>query len=251
MKKTTLCWEVMLGALLLTISSSVWGYEVISVKNGGMIKGEVKFQGEPPPTKPHELTKNRKFCGSVPDETYIIGSGKGIKNVVVTITNIEKGKDLDKKAEVLIDNVKCRFVPHVQVMVKGQKVKIKNSDSILHNTHPYLVKKPRNRTIVNLALPIQGQVIDATKRFRRRTRKERDSVIRIKCDAHDWMLGWVHVYEHPYFAVTDENGAFTIADVPPGKYKLRAWHEALGTVEKEISVSASGEVAVSFKLSKK
>ncbi|MFQ5851234.1 MAG: carboxypeptidase regulatory-like domain-containing protein [Candidatus Binatia bacterium] len=245
-----LCRKVILGAFFLVISCPLWGYEVINVKNGGRIEGKVNFAGKPPATKPLQVNKNKDFCGSVPDETYIIGPGKGIKNVVVAITNVEKGKDLGQKATVLIDNVKCRFVPHVQVMVKGLKVKIRNSDSILHNTHPYLVKQPRNRTIVNLALPIQGQVIDITKRLRRKMRKEREGIIRIKCDAHEWMLGWVHVYEHPYFAITDEKGVFTIADVPPGKYKLRAWHEALGEVESEVSVPASGEVAVNFRFSK-
>ncbi len=249
--KKALCWEVILGVFLLAISSPLWGYEGVKVTNGGTIKGEAKFVGEPPATKNFEITKDRSFCGSVPDQTYVIGPGKGIKNVVVAITNIEKGKAVEKKAQVMVDNVKCLFTPRVQALVKGQKVKIKNSDPILHNTHPYLVKKPRNRTIVNLALPIQGQTIDITKRLRRRIRKERQAVIQIKCDAHEWMASWVHIYEHPYFALTDEKGAFTIPDVPPGKYKLRAWHEALGEIEKEISVPASGEVAANFEFSKK
>ncbi len=127
---------MILGAFLLTISCPLWGYEAINVANGGTIKGVVKFVGEPPPTKPLEITKDRNFCGSVPDETYIIGPGKGIKNVVVTITTVEKGKAFDKNVSAVIDNIKCRFVPRVQAMVKGQKVKIRNSDSILHNIHP-------------------------------------------------------------------------------------------------------------------
>ncbi|MFQ5683700.1 MAG: carboxypeptidase regulatory-like domain-containing protein [Candidatus Binatia bacterium] len=251
MKKKTLGLEVILGAFLLTIFSSAWGYEVIKVKKGGLIKGQVKFVGKPSPAKPPKITKDQKFCGKVPDETTIVGPGKGIKNVVVAIVNVEKGKAFDKKVTALIDNNKCRFAPHVQAIAKGQRIKIRNSDPLLHNTHPYLVKKPRNKTIVNLALPIQGQVIDITRRLSRKMRKDREDIIRIKCDAHEWMLGWLHVYDHPYFAVTDKKGTFSITNVPPGKYKVRAWHEALGQVEKDISIPASGKVSVKFKFSKK
>ncbi len=249
--KNSLCWGVIAGVLLLTLYSSVWGYEATKVTNGGTIKGEVKLTGAVPPAKTLKITNDRSFCGDVPDETYVIGANKGVKNVVVAITNVEKGKAADKKVHTVVDNVKCRFAPRVQALMKGQKVKIKNSDPILHNTHPYLVKKPRNRTIVNLALPNKDQVIDITRRLKRKVKKEHQAVIRIKCDAHEWMLGWVHVYEHPYFAITDEKGSFSISDVPSGKYKLRAWHESLGEVKQEITVSASGKVVANFEFSKK
>lgn len=249
--KKVLSLEAILGVFLLAISNPAWGYEAVQVTNGGTIQGEVKFVGSPPPAKSLEITKDKAFCGSVPDERYVVGSNKGIKNVVVAITGIEKGKAAETKAEAVVNNVKCRFSPRVQAIVKDQRVKIKNSDPILHNTHPYLVKEPKSRTIVNLALPNKDQVIDITRRLKRSVEKEPQAVVRIKCDAHEWMVGWLHVYEHPYFAVSDEKGAFTITDIPPGKYKIRAWHEALGEVEKEVSVPPSGKAAANFEFAKK
>lgn len=249
--KQSLYWKAILAVFFLFTSYPLWGYEVIKVTNGGKIKGEIKFAGEPPAAKALKITKDQDFCGKVPDETYVIGPNKGIKNVVVAVTNIGKGKAFDEKVTALIDNNRCRFVPHVQAVSKAQKIKVKNSDPVLHNTHPFLVQQPGERTIVNLALPNQGQVIDITKRLVGKLQNESEGIIRIKCDAHEWMLGWVHVHEHPYFAVTDEKGGFTIGDIPPGKYKLRAWHEALGRAEKEISVPASGEVTINFEFSRK
>jgi hypothetical protein len=127
-------------------------------------------------------------------------------------------------------------MPHVQVIQSGP-LDVVNSDPILHNTHGFYGR----RTAFNLALPNQGQTI--------MTELERPGMVRVECDAHGWMLAWVYVADSPYYAVTAEDGAFTITDIPPGDYNLVAWQEFTGPVETNVTVAAgqTSEVAIEIK----
>ena len=89
---------------------------------------------------------------------------------------------------------------------------------MLHNTHGYYGK----RTAFNLALPNQGQRIP--------TELTRPGTVRVDCDAHGWMEGWIYVVDNPYYAITGADGKFTITDVPPGNYKLVAVQPFTGPV---------------------
>jgi hypothetical protein len=116
---------------------------------------------------------------------------------------------------------------------------INNRDGILHNIHTYSSKnKP-----VNLAQPKFKKTI--SQQF------EQPEFIKVSCDAHTWMNGWVVVQEHPYYAVTDENGNFKLTDVPPGDYELKVWHETLGEKSQKVSVKAKAESKAAFELAKK
>jgi hypothetical protein len=109
-------------------------------------------------------------------------------------------------------------------------LEVVNSDPVLHNTHGF----QESRTVFNLALPNKGQRIKQTLR--------RAGVIEVMCDSHDWMNGWVVVLDHSYFAITGQDGTYEIPDVPPGTYKLTAWHEKLGRQQQQVTVAA-GKVA--------
>ncbi len=211
-------------------------YEEVEVTNGGTIVKEVLFTGQVPAQGTLAVTKNQESCGeSKPDESLIVGPNKGVKNAVVTIENIAKGKKIDKTATPYLDNNGCRFIPHVQAVNVGAVLEIRNSDPILHNTHSFL----KGSTVFNLALPLKGQKV--------RKPLRRPGLIDVKCDAgHTWMSAYILVAENPYFAVSDDAGKFEIKDVPPGKYKLKAWHEKLGTEIAEVEVEAGKESKVSF-----
>ncbi len=241
--------------LILALGANLaWGYEVVEVKDGGTLTGTVKFLGEPPKQAPIPVKKNRDLCGeTVPSEALVLGPDKGVKHAVVWIEGISKGKKPDA-TEVVVDNVKCLFDPHVAAVAVGGKAAVKNSDPILHNTHSFLEKV----TVFNLALPNQGQLIDITRRLKK------PGIVDIQCDAHTHMRAWLVVREDPYFAVTDGSGAFKITDVPPGKYKVTAWHESWKVVgqdkdgrpiydkpvmtTKEVTIPAKGEAKVEFEL---
>ena len=162
-----------------------------------------------------------------------------VQNVVACCTGGGGKKVEAGPAE--IDNKNCTFVPHVQAAMKGSKLTVANTDPILHNTHAYINK---TETVFNLALPLQNQKIPKT--------SKKPGIIDIKCDAgHTWMSAYIVVTENPYFAVTDEKGHFSIKDIPSGTYKVRTWHEELGTQEKEVTITAKGEAKITFdKLSK-
>jgi plastocyanin len=209
-------------------ATSAWAYEGGTVSNGGTIKGTVKVTGTIPQDPTIDVTKDQAVCGEkLPRQKYVISPDGGVKNVVVFIENIEKGKPIPDEP-VVIDNKKCAFHPHVQVGVVGQKMSVQNDDPMLHNTHMYLDKK----TMFNAALPFQGAKIPKP--------IKKTGLISIECDVHSWMQGYLMVSENPYITVTDENGSFTISDVPPGTYEIEVWHEAFGKQEHKVTVDANG-----------
>jgi len=216
--------------LVLLSMSIVLAYDVVDVKDGGVIKGKIKITGNIPQDETVKVTKDKQHCGeTLPREKYVIAKDGGIKNVVIFIENITKGKPIPQE-EVLIDNKHCAFHPHVQVGTKGQTLVIKNNDPMLHNTHIYLEK----RTVYNFALPKTGMEI---KKPIRQT-----GLMTVECDAHDWMKGYLYIVDHPYITVTDANGNFSIKDIPPGDYKLIIWHEALGQQSRDVKVTPNGTV---------
>lgn len=220
--------------------SAAWGYEAIDVKDGGTIAGEVKFAGAPPTPEKVATTKDQEVCGKTEKvvEALLVGANKGIQNVVVSINNIAKGKKLPE-AGATLDQKDCRYTPHVVLSPVGADLTILNSDGILHNIHTYSTKNPA----FNKAQP----------KFKKAMKEKfaQAEVVKLTCDAHSWMNGWLVVQDHPYYAVTDANGAFKITDVPPGDYEVKFWHETLGESAQKVSVKAKEEAKVSVEMAKK
>lgn len=223
---------------MLTSGPAAFAYEETSVSDGGTIQGKIVYQGSVP-TRKIIPTKDTEVCGGIRDEPEIIVSAdKGVKDAVVYLAEVEKGKAWPAMdAPPKLNNEKCVFEPHVQVIPSGI-LTVTNQDPVLHNTHGFYGK----RTAFNMALPNQGQEIPAE--------LERTGTVRIECDAHGWMLGWVFVVENPYYAVTGEDGTFTIADVPPGDYTLIATHEFTGEMEIPVTVTAGQAADVPVELKK-
>jgi plastocyanin len=226
-------------ALAAALALPAQAYEEAAVENGGSITGTIAYQGSVPMRKIIP-TKDTEVCGSIREEPEIIvGAAKGVKDAVVYLTKVEKGKAWPAPSgPPKLNNEKCIFEPHVQVIPAG-KLTVVNSDPVLHNTHGFYGK----RTAFNMALPNQGQEIE--------TELDRPGTVRIECDAHGWMLGWVFVVENPYYAVTGEDGSFTIGDVPPGDYTLVATHEFTGPMEIPVTVKAGEAATVPVELKKK
>ena len=199
------------------------------------ISGTIAFTGTPPAAEP--LKRNSDpVCAKkqMNDESVLVKDGK-LANVVVRLTNAPAGKA--PEAPVVIDQTDCMYRPRVVVAVEGQKVEVKNSDGTLHNVHSYAGSK----TLFNQAQPPKSSPI--VKEI-----KADADVVKLKCDVHPWMTGWVAFSKSPYFAVTGEDGKFELKNVPPGKYTLEAWHEKLGTQTAEVTVgdNKTAEVKLSF-----
>jgi hypothetical protein len=197
-------------------------YETIKVSDGGSIEGTVEYSGTAvPQDKTYILSSDVKYCGKeIRTERYLISADKKIKSVVVYLEEIKAGKALPGETVEIIDT-KCTFVPHVSVGFKGNKFIVKNEDPVLHTIHIYT--SIGGKTMFNIALPEKGSTIIKT--------LTKTGLMDLNCDCHPWMQGYVYVLDHPYAAVTGETGEFVIEDIPPGVYNVKAWHEALGTVE--------------------
>lgn len=212
-------------------------YEVIDVADGGTIEGTVRLSTAPPARPALKVEKDVPLCGATQaDLTYAVGADGALANAVVFIDGITRGKALGK-LEAFLDQKGCRFVPRVLAFPKGTRVEIRSSDPTLHNTH---VQKD-GKTTFNVALPLMDMKV---------TKKVKENgVYEITCDVHAFMKAWAFVTEHPYVAVTDAKGHFTLTDVPPGTYRLRAWHEAAGEKPLEgvtVTAGAATKADLSF-----
>jgi plastocyanin len=220
----------------LIVASSGGAYDEITVKNGAAIRGTVRVDGKLPPLAPLQISKYRQVCKDVPNESLLIGPNQGLRYAVVTLEGVTKGKAVEKEAQHELDNVKCRFVPHVQTASVGQFVVLKNSDPILHTAHAYFVD---GQPQFNVGL-YPGRV----------SRKPlvTPGVVKISCEVHPWMSAYIVVTEHPYHSVTDVYGEYLISEIPPGNYKVKLWHESLGTEEKAVELKPGASQTVDFVL---
>ena len=192
----------------------------------GTIAGTVKLTGTPPEM---QLTKRQAdpYCAKTPmkEEEVVVGAGGGLKNVIVRVKGVAGRYDAPPTPAV-VDQSACMYRPRVQGIQLGQPLQIKNSDQTLHNVHGY--KGPS--TLFNQAeIPGQPPMI---KLF-----PDADQMVKLKCDVHPWMTGWVLVSSHPFFAVTGDDGTFKISGVPAGSYTVEAWHERYGTKTAELTVT--------------
>ncbi len=210
--------------------------------HGASIVGEVKFTDTPPRSAPVKVTKDQDYCGEVlPNDSYLIDPNGGLKNAVVFIEAAPVTTSADPQKLNVIENSGCRYVPRIHAMQKGERLRIRNNDPKLHIPHSYLQQK----TVFMLSLPFKNTILEAT-------HKIRDAgILKLVCDTHAWMLGYVHVFDHSFFAVTDDKGAFSIANVPPGTYTLKAWHEEAGVRIQEITVLENGDVRINFEFGNK
>lgn len=226
-----------MGLVAILFPVLLSAYEEITVANGGAIKGSVKLQGKAPKLPPVDVFKYKEFCKDVPNESLVIGSRSGIRYAVVTLEGISRGKAVEREAVHELDNVRCRFVPHVQAASVGQFLVLKNTDPILHTAHAYFHD---GQPDFNVGL-YPGRV----------SRKPlvTPGVVKILCEVHPWMTAFIAITEHPYHAVTDLYGEYLIDDIPPGTYRLKVWHETLGTQEKEVRVAEGKTLQVDFTFS--
>jgi plastocyanin len=222
-------------ALILPHSLSQ-AYDEIAVSNGGSIRGMVKFEGKAPKLPPLQITKFKEVCKDVPDETLIVGPGQGLRYAVVALEGITKGKAIEKETAHELDNVKCSFAPHVQIANVGQFVLLKNTDPILHTAHARFAGKQPD---FNVGL-YPGRVV--------RKPLVAAGVAKILCEVHPWMSAYIVIADHPYQSVTDMYGEYLIDEIPPGNYKLKVWHEKLGSQEKQVEVKGGASQKVDFSL---
>jgi plastocyanin len=191
----------------------------------GSLTGKVTLTGLAPKLANLPVTKDMKSCGAnKPDEALEVGPGNGIKNAVVWFTDVKEPPQERKQKEKL-DQQNCQYVPHVVVAPVGTTLDVVNSDSVLHN-----VRAGEGATkLFNYAMPIKGHVVP--------THLRKEGIYKVSCDVHPWMRAWLLVLPTATYAITDENGQYKLQGIPPGKHKVKIWHERLGEKEQEIEIA--------------
>jgi plastocyanin len=219
------------------------GGKKVDAATAGEIKGTVALDGVAPKNADIKMNADPvcvKQTAGAPQsqETFLVGKdGKSLANVFVYVKDgLSPDYSFDVPTEsAKIDQQNCRYHPHVFGMRVGQKLEIVNSDPTLHNIHAM----PKANTEFNNGQPIQGMKMDHT--F---TAKE--VMVPFKCDVHGWMNAYVGVLDHPFFAVTDDEGKFDIKGLPPGTYTIEAWHEKGGAVTQSVTVGPSESKDITF-----
>ena len=207
----------------------------------GTISGHVLFKGIPPPPKELRVTLNKKTCGhTYQSESLLVSEKGGIQNVVVSLSRIPKGLPVETGDKpIQIDQQKCVFIPHVLLVPAGSEFEALNSDSVSHNFHTI---GTHNKEI--------NIMQTKTKRRRLPLMFLEPDTIEVICDVHSWMKAWIVVTEHPYYALTETDGQFRLENVPEGSYRIKAWHEELGTQPvQEVAVTTNQDTKVDFEFS--
>jgi hypothetical protein len=239
--KCGIVWAILLLILFLTPSPPAMAYEAIETASTGTIVGTVKFQEKTPERKKIAVTRDKKVCGKEAKftEFLVVSANGGVKNAVLYLADIKRGKKFEAPAPLQIDQRGCQFRPHVLIVPAGKSFDLINSDGILHNFRTNSTKNP----ILNKAQP----------KFKKKLKIKinKPEIIRANCDVHEWMNAWLVVAEHPYYAITDEGGSFKITGVPPGTYTVRLWHETLGQQTRKVTVKAGEQTRAAFELKKK
>ena len=205
----------------------------------GSVQGTITLEGTPPPAETIRMNSDPVCVTEATNtetEYYVVGDGGALGNVFIYVKEGLEGRSFPAATGmVTIDQNGCRYGPHVFGVRVGQTLEIVNSDPTLHNIHA----TPSVNAEFNMGQPIEGM------RFER-TFSEPEVMVPFKCDVHGWMNAYVGVLDHPYFAVSGEDGGFDISNLPSGDYVVEAWHEMLGTQTQNVTVSEGGTAELSF-----
>ncbi len=196
------------------------------------IKGVVRFTGKAPEMKVPKARKGDEHCASkeIVHDAVLVADG-GLEGAFVRIAEGSvEGEYPAPASPVVVEQLDCVYSPRIQGAIAGQTIEVKNADQVLHNVHTYKGGETWfNSSHPKGSAPIQKPLEDP-------------GIIRFGCDVHPWMRAFVIVSSHPFFAVSQKGGAFTIEKVPAGKYAVEAWHPIYGLKKAELQV-AKGKVA--------
>jgi hypothetical protein len=206
----------------------------------GILRGTVKVLGEPPRPKRIKMVSDPKCVEQhsvdVLSDALVVDPDGGVKWAFVYIdSRINPPPPKGPSPPILIDQVGCRFVPHVLGVQVGQPLNIYNNDKLLHNVRSL----PFDNKEFNIGLTGPGE-------FQTVTFNTPEVMIKFACDLHPWMRAWVGVLDHPYFAVTGDTGAYGIPNLPAGHYTVKAWQEVYATVSRAVDIPPGGDIILDF-----
>jgi hypothetical protein len=242
-----------LAATWLVSFSSAWAYEEKTVTDGGAITGKVIFKGTLPPPRPFGLIvyPDMELCERISDgkghrllQDFAISKDGGFQDVVVVVEEVKQGKPFPLAGpKIAIKD--CSFTPFMSVIRDRQSMTFQNHDSVIHDIQTYAIEdtKRGDRIFDRAALP------DSTLAQEVRLPKGQ-KIIWTQCGKHSFMQTWFYAVDNPYYAITSEDGAFSIKDLPPGRYRVTAWHPFMNLREQTVEAVAGAATVVNFEFGK-
>jgi plastocyanin len=206
----------------------------------GTVSGTIKYEGAVPKLKPVQMGADpgcaAKHSTPPQSELLVLGEGNTMGNIFVRVKSGLPSKKYPAPSEAaVLDQEGCRYDPHVLGVMVGQKLRILNSDGLMHNVHAL----PEINKQFNMAMPKSR-----TEAIHTFTKAE--GMFKIKCDVHPWMGAWVAVVPHPFFDVTGVDGKYTISNLPAGTYEIEIWHERLEKQTQKVTVGDSDTTTLDF-----
>jgi plastocyanin len=204
---------------------------------GGTVSGKITYEGTPAKQKPIDMSKEpscaKQYTTAPTTETVVAGANNALGNVVVYISAGAPDEAAPSQA-VTFDQKGCRYIPHVLAFQTNQELKIVNDDQTSHNIHPLAKTNHEwNKSQPPGTPPLTEKFSEA-------------EFIPVKCNVHPWMHGNFAVLKNSHFSVSKEDGAFTLPNLPAGKYTVTAWHESYGTQTQDVTISGSETKSVNF-----
>ena len=268
MKRKTLN---LMGCLFLLVvggAHSAIAYEVENVTNGATIIGRIGFLGVPPEPLRFEVKKNADVCGTERWLTKVEVFNDRLKGAVVMLQGVQKGKPFEADIHqgespnhgafhysggddlsLTVKTQSCNFGPFSGVLASEDLIRLENKDSVKHVLHSYSVRGRKGsilRSVHNRDIFPGSEIgVEFTQKHLKHS-----SVVAITCDRHDFMENRFYVVDNPYFSLSDQNGNFTIDEVPPGHYELIVWHPVLGEKNQKITVEPNGHMELNFEFVK-
>ena len=238
-----------LTAAIPGLAQAAAKYKEIDVANGGSVKGKLTFEGALPDDAVERIliTKNPDVCGTGEREVVWVDVKDGaLRGAFVFIDKIKEGKKWaePEDGKYLVDQKGCRFRPWAQVIRPGVLF-IRNSDQgVAHNMltrNVFYGRKGRKKqmTLFNFQQPEVGDI-------EKKVKPKRGPLLATNCEVHNFMFGFMMAPGHPYAVVVGDDGSFSIDNIPPGAYKVKAWHPRFGIKETKLTVPGGGAVDANF-----
>jgi hypothetical protein len=213
---------------------------VIDEVNGASLTGKVAFTGEKPAPVTIDMSANpvcaRAHSTPVKTEQVVVNDDQTLRNVFVWIkSGLASPNWATPTTSAVLSQDGCIYKPHVLGVMTGQALEVRNNDLSNHNVHIM----PETNQEWNISQPPKGDPLV-------RVFARPEVMVPVKCNVHPWMKAYIGVVSHPFFAVTGDDGTFTIKGLPPGTYTLQAWHEKYGTREQQVTVAPKETKTVDF-----
>jgi hypothetical protein len=212
----------------------------------GVISGTVRLTGPAPGIPTVRPAVDSEMCGSAarPTQSLLLGTNQSVREVIVYLAGrAPNGANHGTNDAIILDQRNCEFVPRIQIAHSGVPLVLRNNDPVLHVVRIDSMSGTNGpRTLLKVATPYAGY----EKTYRLANFREPTLLQATSGNGHDWMAAYIAVMPHPWVALTDENGKFTLRNVPAGSQKIYAWHEVLGTLVRDVRVNGEHGSTVDF-----